>query len=205
MKRERNGETGKQRTRCCSQRIEEKRNNYKEEEVIVKASGSMLIMSHAEKRAVTPWPSMSLSLWLTWRSWVGQRAGLGAWHALRQSKEGSGAPCPMLALCVHFPPEAHMRQQGSRWLFPLRSWESGIRPKRELEGRGKSWYRFFFSLSVSWCLSCRIWRYCWSNTNGGVSWDHWYPLNSHFIRVRVDILHTSLVLKRERTKIKQCF
>lgn len=189
MKRERNKEAEKQRTEHHGQRIKEKRNNCREQEVIEKESRGVQGMSQAVKEANNNKKiRVSLDQYRR-RNWAYLCELDGVWQrhpgeenmketemrekgrelgrvSLLSARKGDGSPgfC-ICVLCTFSTWSAPTCKWTSRQLFLLRTWKSGIRPKKELKGREKSQYLFFFSLSVSWCLSCGIWRYYWRNAN----------------------------------------
>lgn len=191
MKRERNQEAKKQRTEHHGQRIKEKRNNYKEQEVIEKEKESRWVQgtSQAVKGGNNNTKIRMSSDQYGRRNWAYLCELEGVWRhrpgqenmkeaempekgrefgrvSLLSARKGDGSPgfC-VCVLCTFSTWSAPTRKWRSRQLCQLRTWKSGIRPKKELKGRKKSQCLFFFSLSASWCLSYRIWRYYWRNAN----------------------------------------
>lgn len=165
------------------QRKKEKRNNYWEQEVIEKTSRRVQRTSQVVKGGnENTKRRVSLDQYRR-RNWSYLHEMEGVWQhcpgqenlreaemqerarelgsvSLLSSRKGDGSPgfC-VSGLCTFSTWSSPTRKWGIRQLFLLRPWKSGMGPKKELNGRKISQCWFFFSLSVSWCLSCRIWQY----------------------------------------------
>jgi len=178
MKRERNKKGKKQRRERHGRRIKDKRDNYREQEVIEKASRRVQTAFQAVKGGNvnnTIRKSFNQSRrrnWAylcelegLWRRCPGQEnvkeaemlekeRDLGR-VSLLSARKGDGSPrfC-VCVLCTFSTWSEHTREWGSRQLFLLRTWTSGIRPKKRIKRQGNPPPSANFSFL---CLSHDAW------------------------------------------------